>query len=161
MAKKIKQEKPLVQKKYLLQKFPGKGGWTFAEIPEILQNKNNPFGWVKVKGSIDDFELQQYKLMPMGNGKLFLPVKAQIRKKIKKEAGDYVYVVLYEDQSKLNIPAEIIDCIKNDTSKAYENFMALTKGEQKAYLDWIYDAKTEATKAKRIIEMMDKVGLVT
>ena len=46
---------PLVNGKYLLEKFPGKGGWTFAAIPEVLQNKNNPFCWVKVKGSIDDY----------------------------------------------------------------------------------------------------------
>ncbi|MFT5385881.1 MAG: hypothetical protein ACI81W_003292, partial [Saprospiraceae bacterium] len=64
----MKKEKPLVNKKYLLQRFPGKGGWTFAEIPEILQNKKAPFGWVCVKGFIDDYELKQYKLMPMGNG---------------------------------------------------------------------------------------------
>lgn len=81
-------EKPLLNKEYLLQKFPGKGGWTYAVIPEVLQNKNNPFGWVKVKGSIDDYELKHYKLMPMGNDKLFLPVKAGIRKIIKKQAGE-------------------------------------------------------------------------
>ena len=46
-------EKPLVNKEYILEKFPGKGGWTFASIPEVLQNKNTPFGWVKVKGTID------------------------------------------------------------------------------------------------------------
>jgi len=47
----LKTETPLVNKKYLLKKFAGKGGWTFAEIPEILQNKNNPFGWVNYDGS--------------------------------------------------------------------------------------------------------------
>jgi hypothetical protein len=41
-----------------------------------------------VRGTIDDFEIRKYHLMPMGNGKFFLPVKAEIRKKIKKEAGD-------------------------------------------------------------------------
>ena len=39
-------EKPLVDKDYLLEKFQGKGGWTFAKIPEILQNKHSPFGLV-------------------------------------------------------------------------------------------------------------------
>lgn len=72
--------KPLVNKKYLLEKFHGKGGWTYARIPEILQNKKNTFGWVKVKGSIDGYEIKKCHLMPMGNGKLFLPVKAAIRK---------------------------------------------------------------------------------
>ena len=84
----------LVNKEYQLKKFPGKGGWTFAGIPEVPQDKNAPFGWVKVCGSIDDYELKYYKLMPMGNGKLFLPVKAAIRKKIGKNAGDFVRIKL-------------------------------------------------------------------
>ena len=51
--------KPLVDKKYLLEKFSGKGGWTFARIPEILQNKNAPFGWVKVRGTIDGYKIKK------------------------------------------------------------------------------------------------------
>jgi hypothetical protein len=95
---------PLVNKKYKLEKFPGKGGWTYAAIPEVLQDKHAPFGWVQVKGSIDDYEIKNYKLMPMGKGKLFLPVKAAIRKKIGKEAGDWVKVTLYADYEHLHVP---------------------------------------------------------
>jgi hypothetical protein len=67
----------------VLEKIPGKGGWTYVVINEIAPDKRAKFGWVKVRGSIDDYELNQYKLMPMGNGKLFLPVRAEIRKKQK------------------------------------------------------------------------------
>lgn len=151
------EEKPLVNHEYLLQKFAGKGGWTYAEIPEILQNPNNPFGWVKIRGFVDDYELKQYKLMPMGNGKLFLPVKAEIRKKIKKQAGDYVHVILFSDDSKLEIPQEIIECFEHESKKIYETFLNFTEGEQKAYLDWIYEAKTEETKANRIVKMMSRL----
>jgi len=150
-------EKPLVNAAYLLEKFPGKGGWTYAKIPEILQNKNNPFGWVKVRGFIDDYELKQYKLMPMGNGKLFLPVKKEIRKRIKKEAGDYVKIRLYADSSKVEIQEEIIDCFKNEPQEIYKTFISFTEGEQKAYLDWIEDAKTDDTKVKRIVKMMERL----
>jgi len=153
----MKGEKPLVNSEYLLQKFPGKGGWTYAEIPEIVQNKKSPFGWVKVRGTIDGFNLKQYKLMPMGKGRLFLPVKAEIRKEIKKQAGDYVHVILYADESSLEIPAEIIECFKNEPKKIFEHFQSFSEGEQKAYLDWIYNSKTDETKAIRIIRMMDKV----
>jgi hypothetical protein len=151
------QGEPLVNSEYLLQKFPGKGGWTYAAIPEVLQNKHNPFGWVKVNGTIDDFELNKYKLMPMGNGSLFLPVKAEIRKIIKKQAGDYVRVLLYADESPLKVPDEIIECFKNEPKEVYENFQNLTEGEQKTYLDWINSAKTDETKADRIIRMMDRL----
>lgn len=150
-------EKPLVNKKYLLQKYPGKGGWTYAEIPEILQNKNNPFGWVKVKGSIDGFELKNYKLMPMGNGKLFLPVKAQIRKQIKKEAGDSVQVILFADDSRYEIPNEILECFQNEPNKISKVFFNFSEGEQKAYIDWIYEAKTLKTKTQRIVTMMERL----
>src|SRR5688572_5246826 len=106
--------KPLVNKKYKLEKFQGKGGWTYARIPEILKDKNAHFGWVKVKGTIDGYEIKKYHLMPMGNGQLFLPVKAEIRKQIKKSEGDFVHVVLYSDNEPLEIPKEMILCLKDE-----------------------------------------------
>jgi len=146
-----------MKKKTILKKFPGKGGWTYAEIPEIPQDKKAPFGWVKVKGFIDDYEIKQYKLMPMGNGKLFLPVKAAIRKKIKKEAGDYVTIILEKDDSKLIIPDEIIQCFEGESRKTYEAFINATEGQQKTWLDHIYAAKKEETKVKRILEMIENL----
>ena len=154
----MKKNKPLIDRQYLLEKYPGKGGWTYAAIPEIPQNKKSPFGWVKVRGSIDEYPLEQYKLMPMGNGQLFLPVKAAIRKKIKKEAGDFVHVILYLDETPLEIPEEILDCFKYEPTETYQNFMAFTEGERKGYLDWIYSAKTDETKVTRIAKMMERVG---
>lgn len=149
----------LVNAHYLLRRFPGKGGWTYAEIPEIAQNPANPFGWVQVKGSIDGFELKQYKLMPMGEGRLFLPVRAEIRKKIRKQAGDTVHVILYADDSSVEIPGEILECFDNEPPELLERFRTLADGQQKAFIDWIYKAKTEDTKAQRIVEMMDKLTL--
>lgn len=148
---------PFVDGKYLLQKFPGKGGWTYADIPEITQNKNNPFGWVEVTGSIDDFELNHYKLMPKGNGKLFLPVKTEIRKKIKKEAGDQVHIRLVVESRPYTIPEELQSCFEFESKSTLDNFNMLTPGEQKAFVDWIYDAKTDETKVKRIAEMLRKL----
>ncbi len=121
--------KPLINKEYQLKKFPGKGGWTYAEIPEVPQDKNSPFGWVKVRGSIDGYELKFYKLMPMGNGKLFLPVKAAIRKIIGKQAGDFVSIKLYKDETHITIPDEIVECFKNEPPIAYENFLNFSEGE--------------------------------
>ncbi|MBA3705146.1 MAG: DUF1905 domain-containing protein [Bacteroidetes bacterium] len=150
--------RPLVNKKYLLEKYPGKGGWTYAAIPEVLQDKNAPFGWVKVKGQIDNFEIKNYKLMPMGNGKLFLPVKADIRKKIGKQAGDYVTVVLFEDNNPTEIPEDLLLCLM-DEQIAYETFLSYTDGQQKEFIDWIYSAKTDETKVERIAETLKMLTL--
>ncbi|OIQ18679.1 MAG: hypothetical protein BM557_07090 [Flavobacterium sp. MedPE-SWcel] len=149
-------KEPLTNKTCLLQKIKGKGGWTYAELPEIKPDKSAPFGWVRVRGSIDDYEIKNYKLMPMGNGKLFLPVKAEIRKKIKKEAGDYVSVILYLDNEPVELPEELKLCLQNEPN-AYETFCSYTDGEQKAFIDWIYTAKKEDTKVDRIVKMLKKL----
>lgn len=151
-------DNPLVDKEYQLSKFPGKGGWTYVEIPEILQNKNNPFGWVTVRGCIDDFELKHYKLMPMGNGKLFLPVKAEIRKAIRKQAGDTVRIVLFADNLPIEIPNELLDCFSTEPPELLKRFYKLSQSEQKSFLDWIYSAKKEETKAQRIVSMMEQLS---
>ncbi len=150
-------EKPLVNKTYLLEKISGKGGWTYAALPEVLQDKNAPFGWVKVKGSIDGFEIKKYHLMPFGNGKLFLPVKAEIRKKIKKQAGNYVHVILYHDNEPLDIPEEVLLCLQDDT-EALHFFNSLNESEQYNYVKWIYSAKTEQTKVDRIAKTLDRLA---
>ena len=147
----MKKENPLVNRKYLLQKFPGKGGWTYAEIPEIVQNKKSPFGWVTVKGSIDNYELKSYKLMPMGNGKLFLPVKAAIRKIINKQQGDYIHVILYADNNPMEIPEELSACLL-DSPKAHQKFISYSDAERKKFIDWIYSARTDKTKVDRIAQ---------
>lgn len=148
--------KPLVDNKYLLEKFQGKGGWTFVRIPEIPQDKHAYFGWVKVRGTIDSFEIRKYHLMPMGNGQLFLPVKAEIRKKIKKQEGDHVHVILYPDDEPLETPEEMLLCLKEEP-KALAFFKSLTESEQKFYIQWIYSAKKEETKINRLAKTIDRL----
>lgn len=150
-------QEALVDHHYLLEKFPGKGGWTYARVPEIPQDKRNPFGWVKVRGSVDGVEFKKYHLMPMGDGRLFLPVKAEIRKKIKKEAGDTVHVILYLDDEPLEVPEEMLECLK-DEPKAYQFFETLSEGERKYYIDWIYSAKQEETKIERMAKAVNSLA---
>jgi hypothetical protein len=140
---------PLLNKTCLMEKFAGKGGWTYVALPEILQNKHNPFGWVRVKGTIDGYPIQRYHLMPMGNGMLFLPIKAEIRKKIKKQVGDKVHVILFADNDPLEIPEDLLLCLQ-DEPEAYAFFQLLTESEQEKWVKWIYGAKTAATRIERI-----------
>ena len=153
---KITSNPPLVNNKYLLKKFPGKGGWTYASIPEVLQDKTAPFGWVKVCGTIDDYEFKHFKLMPMGDGTLFFPVRLEIRKKIKKEAGDEVHIILYQDLSAIEIPDELLICLK-DEPLAHKRFLSLSEGKQKEIIEWISQAKKEETKVERIASCIEKL----
>lgn len=150
-------DKPLVNKKYKLEKFQGKGGWTFARIPDIKMNKKIPFGMLRVRGSIDGVAFSAAHLMPQGQGGLFLPVKAEIRKKIKKEEGDTVHIVLYEDKLPTEIPDELRLCL-SDEPIAHKAFMALSNGEKKAQIEWIYAAKNESTRADRMARMINQLA---
>jgi len=154
---KLKEGEPLVNKKYLLEKFPGKMGWTYTEIPEILPDKKSPFSWVKVKGSIDGFEFNKYHLMPSGKGTLMLSVKSEIRKIIKKQAGDFVHVILYPDNEPLEVPEELYLCLQED-SEALQFFNLLNESEQNNYVKWIYSAKTDQTKVDRIAKTVVKLS---
>ena len=149
-------QKPLVNKKYLLERFPEKGGWTYVTISEIKKTKKVPFGLVRVRGFIDDYEIKGYNLMPLKNGNLFLPVKAAIRKQIGKKEGDYVQVILYADNLPTEIPSELQLCF-SDEPKAYKTFLSYSNTEQKAFIDWIYAAKKEETKIERIASTITKL----
>ncbi len=149
---------PLVDQSYLLQKMPGKGGWTFAAIPEITQDKHAWFGWVKVKGTIDGYEISNYHLMPLGNGTLFLPVKAQIRKAIGKNEGDTVHIILYSQDLPPVSESDFYTCL-NDEPMARENFNKLAQGEQKKIVDWIFSVKNDDLRVERIGQSIEKLLL--
>jgi hypothetical protein len=144
----------LVDKVVRLQKFPGKGGWTYADIPEIKSDRHAPFGWVEVRGYVDDHPLEYYKLMPKGDGQMFLPVKAEVRKKIGKQAGDEVHIRLKLEDSELVVPEDIQDCIDQEGDLVKQRFSKLSRHRKKYYLDWINEAKRDETKVERIAEMI-------
>ena len=98
--------KALVDEICQLEKFPGKGGWTYAHITEVPFVARGAFGMVKVYGSIDNHAIEG-NLMPMENGNLFLPVNGRLRKLLNKTTGDRVHLLLFSAAPTSVLPPEL------------------------------------------------------
>ena len=133
-----------------------KSGWTYVVIPAELakQLKPNNKKSFYIKGKLDRHTIKQKAVLPMGEGDFILPLNAEICKAIGKRKGAQLQIQLALDESAFVFSKEMMECLE-DEPKAFANFKKLNNSEQKYFSKWIDSAKTQETKAKRIVQMLN------
>jgi Domain of unknown function (DUF1905)/Bacteriocin-protection, YdeI or OmpD-Associated len=128
----------------------GVGTWTYLNIPRQVSSTFGSRGQVRVKGKVDGCPFRRTAL-PMGDGSHYLVIGKDLCDQIKKSAGDSVKVTLELDfeERQTVIPDDLRQALKNQPD-AMLGFEKLSHSQQKLYVDWILNAKREATRRTRI-----------
>ncbi len=134
-----------------------KTGWRYVEIPADIAQQLKPGNKksFRVKGNLDNYPISGFALMPIGEGKFIMPIKLEIRKAIRKEAGAMVSVSLEQDVDyKVEVPEDLQECFEFDP-EALVQFNSLPKSHRDYFIKWITSAKTNETRNKRIINTVN------
>ncbi|RZK27562.1 MAG: DUF1905 domain-containing protein, partial [Hymenobacter sp.] len=89
-----------------IQQFNEKGektGWRYIEISAAIAAQLKPANKksFRIKGKLDDYNIEKTSLLPIGEGTFIIPIGAAIRKALWKQAGDTLKVQLEIDDSKI------------------------------------------------------------
>jgi len=135
-----------------------KTGWSYIEIaPDIAQKlKPNNKKSFRVRGMLDSLAVSGMALMPMGGGNFIMALKAEVRRAIHKNAGAMIQVSIEEDTAfKIDVPDDLQECFEFEDPAALDFFNSLAKSHREYFIKWIDGAKTNETRAKRIINTVN------
>ena len=134
-----------------------KTGWTYIEVPAHIAQQIKPGNKksFRIRGTLDAFSVSGMALMPMGEGSFIMALKAEVRKGIHKSKGAMLQVKIEEDLDyKIEVPDDLQECFDFEP-EALELFNSLAKSHRDYFIKWIESAKTNETRAKRIINTVN------
>ena len=142
------------------EKMGEKTGWTFVHIPAAVaqQIKAGCKMSFRVKGWLDEVPVEGLALTPMGEGNFILALKADLRRKLRKEQGASLRLQLEEHKDFIVGTPEDLELCLMEERHCLDNFMALPQSHRHYFINWLNTAKTETTRVKRltmIVRAMD------
>jgi hypothetical protein len=134
------------------------GSWTVVVVPIDAKKTFGSGGYIRIKGRVDSRPFTGLTLMPMGNGNHYLPVNADFRKSIKKDAGDSVVIEFEKDNEKpvITLPVELKEAFKA-SKEAKKLFDSYSDSMRREYCNYISEGKKKETREKRAVDAVLKL----
>lgn len=145
--------------KTIILKFGSNGektGWSYVEMPvdvwKKLKLKNRRE--FRIKGFFDDVKVERLACMPAKEGHFIIPLNTELRKKLGKNEGAMLNLKFELDDSPPLQSPELMECL-NEDKIALAQFNSLLLSHKNYFHRYIYTAKGAATKAGRIVNVIN------
>ena len=145
--------------KSIIYRYSSKGektGWFFVEIPGdiIPKLKLKDRKGFRIRGAMDDVKFEKLSTYPNGEGGYIIAINADMRKKLGKKDGATISIKFEVDKSKPIQSKELIECLREEKT-AEERFNSLQLSHRNYYHRYVCSAKTDATRAGRILNVIN------
>ena len=138
-----------------LEKMNAQMAFTYVEVPLDVEKEFGTRGRVRVQGTVNGIPVDR-ALMPQKSGLHIIILGGEIRKAAKlKKLGDLVQVEFWKhpNPDELDLP-EALEETFDFLPEMKAAWDALTPGMKRSMCYWVGSAKTEATQAKRVAELL-------
>lgn len=146
-----------------IEKFGSNGektGWSYIFLPQEIadQIKAHSRTGFRVRGLIDGVTVNGIRVMPVKESGFILALNKPIRKSLRKEAGAVVELRLeFDADFKIEMPEDLEVCLAQEEGLLAQ-FLSMPKSHQNYFINWLNTAKTDVTKIKRLIMIVDAMA---
>lgn len=121
-----------------------------VDVPRQVSAAFGQNKYISVKGEVEHLPLLS-TLVPCGNGRHRLFLHSRIWRKLGMGAGDSVEVTLALDEESRELPVpEDLAAALAECPGALTVFKSMTVALRREFINWVFNAKKEQTRSKRI-----------
>ena len=139
----------------LLKLEPRKGGYHYLKIDKELVNKMPKKKGTRLIITIDDSVSYSCGLNHLGDGNFFIIVAGKYVKKLHKNEGDPVSILLNEDPNQLGVPMpEVLEVLLAQDKELNMKFEKLTDGKKRSLIYYTTSVKDIDRQVQKAIALL-------
>lgn len=153
----------MIYLKVEIERFEANGektGWSYVFLPQEIadQIKPNSRKGFRIRGFIDELAVNGLSATPIKDNGFIIPLNKNLRKSLRKEEGAVVELRLeFDADFKIEMPEDLEICLAQEDG-LLAHFLSLVKSHQNYFITWLNTAKTEPTRTKRLIMIVDAMA---